>query len=149
MPEDPFAESVLTPERLGFGVFVLTVPAFAVLGNTLFADVLFGGLVGIVLGVGTMLYLPYFLRRSVVERGDGSAAAMADGYVRKAAAGMALSVGGFVALSGRFVVEGELLRPLLVGAVVAVLVYAPVHYVLPSLVAVEELRPSEPRGRGE
>lgn len=140
MSEDPFAESAVTPERIGLAAFALTVPAFAYLGDTLFDDVLFGGLVGLVLGAGTLLYLPYFLRRSVIEAGDASADAMEGDYVRRAAWGMALTVGGFVALSGRFVVQGELLRPLLVGAVVAVLVSVPIGYALPSLSALEEPR---------
>ncbi|QLD90730.1 hypothetical protein HWV07_17440 [Natronomonas salina] len=141
MSEDPFAESAVTPERIGLAAFATTVPAFAYLGHTLFDDVLFGGLVGIALGSGTLLYLPYILRRSVVEQGDAWAEAMGDGYVPRAAAGMALTVGGFVALTGRFVVEAELLRPLLVGAVVAVLVYLPISYALPPLSAFDEVDP--------
>lgn len=139
MSDDPFAESTITPERIGLAAFVMMVPVFAYLGYTLFEDVLFGGLVGIALGAGTLLYLPYFLRRSVIEQGDASADAMAGDYVRRAAAGMALSVGGFVALAGRFVLEAELLRPLLVGAVVAVLVYVPISYALPPLSALESV----------
>lgn len=137
MSDDPFAESAVTPERIGLAAFVLTVPAFAYLGHALFADLLLGGLAGIALGAGTLLYLPYFLRRSVIEQGDAGADAMADGYAGRAAAGMALTVGGFVVLSGGFVVEGDLLRPLLAGAVVAVVVYLPVSYALPPLAALD------------
>ena len=140
MTDDPFAESAATPERVGLAAFALTVPVFASLGDTLFGDVLFGGLVGVVLGAGTPLELPYFLRRAAVEEGDPSADAMAGDHARRAARGMSLTVGGFVALSGRFVVEGELLRPLLVGPVAAALVSVPLGRALPSLSAVEEQR---------
>ena len=81
MSDDPFDESAVTPERIGLAAFVLMVPAFAYLGDALFEDVLFGGLVGIALGVGTLLYLPYVLRRSVIEQGDAAADAMAGDYV--------------------------------------------------------------------
>lgn len=138
MSDDPFAESTITPERIGLAAFVMMIPVFAYLGYTLFEDVLFGGLVGVVFGAGTLLELPYFLRRTAIENGDASADAMDGDYVRRAAWGLALTVGGFAALSARFVLEGEFLRPLLVGAVVAVLVSIPLGHALPSLSTLEE-----------
>lgn len=138
MSEDPFEQTVLTPERLGYASFALVVPVFAYLGYTLFDDLLFGGVLGIGIGAGTFLYLPYFVRRSVIEEGDASAAAMADTYVGKAAVGMALSAGGILAFAARFVFEGAFLLPLLVGAIAAVVVYAPLSYSLPSLERIEE-----------
>lgn len=140
MSADPFAESAVTPERLGLAAFVLMVPVFAYLGHTLFEDVLFGGLVGVVFGAGSLLEVPYFVRRAAIEEGDASVDAMAGEHARRAAWGMGLTVGGFVALSGRFVADGEVLRPLLVGAVVVVLLAVPLGRALPSLSAIEEPR---------
>lgn len=138
MSEDPFAESVVTPERLGLAAFVLMVAVFASLGHTLFEDVLFGGLVGILFGAGSLLEVPYLVWRAAIEEGEATADGTTADHARRAAWGMALTAGGFVALSARFVAEGESVRPLLVGAVVVVLVGVPLGRAFPSLSAVEE-----------
>jgi hypothetical protein len=64
MTDDRSADSALTPERLGQIALVGQVPVFAYLGFLLFDDLLFGGIGGLLVGVGTMLRLPYFVRRA-------------------------------------------------------------------------------------
>lgn len=138
MSEHPFADRAVTPERIGLATFVLMVAVFAYLGHTLFDDVLFGGLVGIVFGAGALLEVPYFAWRAAIEEGEATVDATTADHARRAGWGMALTAGGFVALSARFVAEGEFLRPLLVGAVVVVLVGVPLGRAFPSLSATEE-----------
>ncbi|WP_336135918.1 hypothetical protein [Natronomonas amylolytica] len=135
MSNDPFDESVLPPERLGQAAFVLTVPVFAYLGHLVFDDLLFGGLVGLVVGSGTFLYLPYFMYREAAARGDASG--FDGGHARRAAVGMGLASGGMVALAGRFVFEEAYLIPFAVAAVLALVVYVPLDYALPAVDAAE------------
>ncbi|MEF8806489.1 hypothetical protein [Natronomonas sp.] len=135
MSDHPFDESVLPPERLGQAAFVLTVPVFAYLGHLVFDDLLFGGLVGLVVGSGTFLHLPYFMYREAAMRGDTSGF---DGrHARRAALGMGLAGGGMVALAGRFVFEEAYLIPFAAAAVFALVVYVPLDYALPAVDAVE------------
>ncbi|MFT4882944.1 MAG: hypothetical protein ACI8U4_000441 [Natronomonas sp.] len=136
MSNDPFEGSVLPPERLGQAAFVLTVPVFAYLGYLVFDDLLFGGLVGLVVGSGTFLYLPYFMYREAARRGDASG--FDGGYARRAAFGMGLASAGMVALAGRFVFEEAYLIPFAAAAVFALVVYVPLEYALPAIDAVED-----------
>ncbi|WP_254837764.1 hypothetical protein [Natronomonas marina] len=125
MSEDPLDDGVITPERLGQLALVGNVPIFAYLGRLLFEDVLFGGVVGLLVGVGTLLHLPYFLYRSTPTAADVDGA-----YARRGAAGMALDAGGVVAFGSRFVVESAALA-LAVGGLVALVVFVPLQYALP------------------
>jgi len=132
MTENPFADSVVTPERIGQVALLGNVFVFAYLGNVLFEDVLFGGIAGLLVGLGTLLHLPYFMYRSAAEGGDFTGV---DGeYTRRAAAGLALDAAGIIALAGQFVVDGYLV-PLAVAATVAVVVYLPLQYALPPIAA--------------
>lgn len=131
MSRDPYDESVVTPQRIAQLSFVFMVPIFAYLGYLLFDDLLFGGIVGLIVGGGQYLYLPYFMYRGAAERGDVSN--LDGGYVRRAAAGIGLAGGGMVALAARFVVEGATLTPLVAGAVFALLASVPLDYALPSV----------------
>ena len=126
MTDDPFADGALTPERLGQIALVTQVPIFAYLGHLLFDDVLFGGIAGLLVGFGTMLHLPYFIRRSRSRGG----AAPGDAYAGRAAIGLALDAAGIVAFGARFVVDG-LLVPLAAAAVIALVLYVPLGRFLP------------------
>jgi hypothetical protein len=130
MSSDP-SDSVLPPERLGQAAFVLTVPVFAYLGYTLFDDLLFGGLVGHIIGAGTFLYLPYFVYREAVQQGNATGV---DGeYARRAAVGLGLASGGMVAIALRFVFEGAYLIPLAVAVIYTLVIYLPLDYALPAV----------------
>ena len=126
MTDDSFADSALTPERLGQIALVAQVPAFAYLGFLLFDDVLFGGIAGLLVGLGTMLHLPYFIRRSRSRSG----AAPGDSYTGRAVIGLALDAAGIVAFGARFAVDGFLV-PLAAAAVVALVLYVPLDRFLP------------------
>ena len=126
MTDDPSADSALTPERLGQIALVGQVPAFAYLGLLLFDDVLFGGIAGLLVGFGTMLHLPYFVRRS----GSRGGPAPGDSYAGRAAVGLALDAAGIVAFGSRFVADGYLV-PLAAAAVVALVLYVPLDRFLP------------------
>lgn len=129
MTGNPYEGTVVTPERLGGAVFLLIVPVFGYLGIVLFDDVLFGGVVGLAVGAGTFLFLPYFVYGAAVE--DGGIDPPSTNYSGRAAAGMALSNAGIVALAMRFVFEGAFLLPLAVGALFAVGEYFVMDRVLP------------------
>ena len=126
MTDDSSADGALTPERLGQMAFVIQVPVFAYLGHLLFDDVLFGGIAGLLVGFGTMLHLPYFVRRSGARGG----AAPDDSYAGRAAVGLALDAAGIVAFGSRFAVDGFLV-PLAAAAVVALVLYVPLDRFLP------------------
>ena len=130
MTDDLSADSALTPERLGQIALVTQVPIFAYLGFLLFDDVLFGGIAGLLVGLGTMLHLPYFIRRSRSRSG----AAPGDAYTGRAAIGLALDAAGIVALGARFAVDGFLV-PLAAAAVVALVLYIPLDRFLPPVQA--------------
>jgi len=126
MTDDSFANGALTPERLGQMAFVIQVPVFAYLGHLLFDGVLFGGVAGLLVGFGTMLHLPYFVRRSGARGG----AAPDDSYAGRAAVGLALDAAGIVAFGARFAVDGFLVPPA-AAAVVALVLYVPLDRFLP------------------
>lgn len=130
------SESVLAPERLGQAAFVLMVPVFAYLGYTLFDDLLFGGLVGLIIGAGTFLYLPYFIYREAVQQ--GSVTDVDGDHTRRAAVGLGLASGGMVAIAMRFVFEGAYLIPFAVVVIYTLIVYVPLDYALPAVDAVEK-----------
>ncbi|WP_211693287.1 hypothetical protein [Natronomonas halophila] len=125
------SESVLAPERLGQAAFVLMVPVFAYLGYVLFDDLLFGGLIGLLVGSGTFLYLPYFIYREAVQQGN---ATDVDGdHTRRAAVGIGLASGGMVAIAMRFVFEGAYVLPFAVAIIYTLVIYVPLDYALPSV----------------
>ena len=126
MSADPIIDAVLTPKRLGQIALVTQVPIFAYLGFLLFDDVLFGGIAGLLIGFGTMLHLPYFVRRSGSQ--DGSAPG--GSHAGRAAVGLALDAAGIVAFGTRFAVDGSLV-PLTAAAVVALVLYVPLGRFLP------------------
>jgi hypothetical protein len=130
MSNDP-SDSVLAPERLGQVAFVLMVPVFAYLGYVLFDDLLFGGLVGLLVGAGIFLFLPYFIYREVVQKGN--ATDIDGGYARRAAVGIGLASGGMVAIAMRFVFEGALLLPFAVAILYTLVIYVPLDYALPAV----------------
>jgi hypothetical protein len=134
MPNDP-SDSVLAPERLGQAAFVLMIPVFAYLGYVLFDDLLFGGLVGLLVGGGTFLYLPYFIYREIVRKGN--VADVEGGYARRAAVGIGLASGGLVAIAMRFVFEGAILLPFAVAILYTLVIYVPLDYALPAVDDVE------------
>jgi hypothetical protein len=125
MPEDPFADTAVTPERLGRVALVAQVPIFAYLGHVLFDDVLFGGITGLLVGVGTLLHLPYFIYRSAAgsEGVEGS-------YARRGAAGVALDAAGIIAIGARIAVDSAVVA-LAAAAVAALVVFVPLQYALP------------------
>lgn len=129
MSDDPFEGAAVTPERLGGVAFLLTVPVFGYLGLLLFDDVAFGGIVGLAVGAGTFLMLPYFMYGSAA-RTQGLDPSGLD-YTSRGAAGMALANAGIIALAMRFVFEEAVLLPLAVGAVLAVPEYLLVERFLP------------------
>lgn len=125
------SDSVLAPERLGQAAFVLMVPVFAYLGYVLFDDLLFGGLIGLLVGGGTFLYLPYFIYREAVQQGN---ATDVDGdHTRRAAVGIGLASGGLVAIAMRFVFEGAYVLPFAVAIIYTLVIYVPLDYALPSV----------------
>lgn len=130
MSDDPFDDAVVTPERLGVAMFLLMVPLFGYLGLVLFDDVAFGGVVGLAVGAGTFVMLPYFMYgQAGAARGIDTAGT---DYSARGAAGMALANAGIIALAMRFVFEGAVLLPLAVGALAAVPDYFIMDRVLPS-----------------
>lgn len=135
MSSDP-SDSVLPPERLGRMAFVLMVPVFAYLGYTLFDDLLFGGIVGLIIGAGTFLYLPYFIYREAAQK--GSVIDVDGDHTRRAAAGLGLASGGMVAIAMRFVFEDAYLIPFAVVAIYTLIVYVPLDYALPAVDADED-----------
>lgn len=125
MTEDPLDDGVITPERLGQLALVGNVPIFAYIGHLIFEDVLFGGVVGLLVGVGTLLHLPYFMYRS------SPAASGTDGeYARRGAAGVAVDAAGIIAFGSRFVVDSAVVA-LAIGGIVALVVFVPLQYALP------------------
>jgi len=128
MTEDPFEGSAVTPERIGQVIFVTSVPMFAYLGHLLFDDVLFGGLVGLLVGAGEFLFVPYVIRAGAEN--EAIADTLETDHVRRAAIGLPLASGGMVAFAGRFVVEGYIL--LFAAAVLYILIaYVVLDRVLP------------------
>lgn len=118
MTEDPFEGSALTPERIGQVIFVMSVPMFAYIGHLLFGDVLFGGLVGLLVGAGEFLFVPYVLRAG--SDNDALADTLEPDHVRRGTIGLPLASGGIVAFAGRFVVDGYLVPFAAAGIYVAV-----------------------------
>ena len=99
-------------------------------GVPLAADDLVGGVAGLLVGFGTMLHLPYFVRRS----GSRGGPAPGDSYADRAAVGLALDAAGIVAFGSRFVADGYLV-PLAAAAVVALVLYIPLDRFLPPVQA--------------
>lgn len=128
MSEDPFEGSALTPERIGQVIFVTSVPMFAYIGHLLFEDVLFGGLVGLLVGAGEFLFFPYVLRAGSDD--DTVSATLEADHVRRGTIGLPLASGGMVAFAGRFVVDGYLV-PFAVAGIYVAVAYVVLDRVLP------------------
>lgn len=123
--DDPFEDSTLTPERIAIVAGAMDVPVFAYLGHVLFEDLLFGALVGVLVGLGTSLFLPFFLHaeaRDGLEGRDDATGGGRTGGLHRTAAGLALAPAGILLLAWRFVSAD-----LLVGAA-GVLVLVAIEY---------------------
>lgn len=128
MPENPYADGAVTPERIGQVAFLVMVPVFAYLGVLLFDDVLFGGVVGLLVGAGEFLFMPYVLYRGTET--DGDLTLVERSHVRRATVGFPLASAGMVALAGRFVVDGFVV-PLAVAGTFAAVSYLLMDRFLP------------------
>jgi hypothetical protein len=126
MTETTFDDTVVTPERIGQIALVGHAAVFASMGHLLFADVPFGGIVGLMVGLGTLLHLPYVMWRSGADEGSAAGPGV---DARRGTAGVALDGAGIVAFGARFVLEAAH-ASLLVGVLAGLVAYVPLHAVL-------------------
>ena len=64
MPDDASFEGSVTPDRLGWLIFLSFPPIYAVPAHFAFDAPLFGALAGLLMGLGVKLFLPYFMPAS-------------------------------------------------------------------------------------
>lgn len=130
---DPLEETVATPERLGAVATVIDVGVFTYVGSLLFGDPIFGAGVGLLVGVGTYLFLPYFLYAELLEDFEAElesrAGAPARGFHRTAG-GIALAAGGIVLLAWR-IASSDVLAGAGVLLVVVAVLYAVLSRTMP------------------
>jgi len=70
MPSEEPDERYLT--AIAVGSAVVNVVAFTVVGELAIEDAVYGGVAGVFAGVGTYLFLPWFMRLSAIQNGaDG------------------------------------------------------------------------------
>ena len=127
MPDDASFEGFVTPDRLGWLILLTFPPIYAVPAHFAFDAPLFGALVGLSMGLGVKLFLPYFMPASPAERAADTP--NYGGDVRRTAAGIGLFAGGFVLFNARLVAEG-LLVPLAAATLVALAVFVPLDLML-------------------
>ena len=129
MTDDAGFDGLVTPDRLGWTVFLAMPPMYAVLTYLAFDEILFGAVAGLLTGLGIKLFLPYFMPASPSERAADTP--NYGGDVRRTAAGIGLAAGGFVLLNSWIVLDGYLV-PLAAGAVVSIALFVPLDRLLPS-----------------
>lgn len=129
--DDPFADSHLTPERIAAVAGAFDVPVFAYVAYLLFEAPAFGVLVGVLVGGGTYLFLPYFMYAEAdgaAERTDASTEP--DRGFHRTAAGLALAPAGILLLAWRFASDDVLVGVAAV-AVIAAVIYAALSRLVP------------------
>ncbi|PGF15708.1 hypothetical protein CP556_05970 [Natrinema sp. CBA1119] len=134
---DAGAESVdeggLSPALLGIGVGVVDVAVFAYLGLELVDDPVFGAFVGLVLGIGTYLFLPGVMARDRERDTDDLEPVTVGTRVRsfhRTAAGLALPPAGIMLFAWRLI-NDSLLLGVIGTAVIALAIYVPLAVLLP------------------
>ncbi|WP_254767075.1 hypothetical protein [Salinilacihabitans rarus] len=130
--DEPFADSLLTPEHIAAVAGAFDVPVFAYVAYLLFEEPAFGALVGLLVGGGTYLFLPYFM---YAEAADDAAertrtSTRPDRGFHRTAAGLALAPAGILLLAWRFASDDVLVGVAAV-VVIAAVVYAALSRVVP------------------
>lgn len=127
----------LSPALLGIGAGVVDVAVFAYLGLELVDDPVFGAFVGLVLGIGTYLFLPGAMARDRERDTDDLEPVAVGTRVRsfhRTAAGLALPPAGIMLFAWRLINDSLLLG--LVGtAIIALAIYVPLAVLLPQRLA--------------
>ncbi|WP_226040121.1 hypothetical protein [Natrinema sp. DC36] len=138
---DAGAESVdeggLSPALLGIGVGVVDVAVFAYLGLELVDDPIFGAFVGLVLGIGTYLFLPGAMAKDRERDTDDLEPVAVGTRVRsfhRTAAGLALPPAGIMLFAWRLI-NDSLLLGVIGTAVIALAIYVPLAVLLPRRLA--------------
>lgn len=138
---DAGAESVdeggLSPALLGIGAGIVDVAVFAYLGLELVDDPVFGAFVGLVLGIGTYMFLPGAMARDREPDTDDLEPVAVGTRVRsfhRTAAGLALPPAGIMLFAWRLINDSLLLG--VVGtAIIALAIYVPLAVLLPRRLA--------------
>ncbi|WP_254762745.1 hypothetical protein [Natrinema marinum] len=123
-------------ELIALGVGATDVPVFAYVSLVLFDDLLFGAVVGLVIGLGMYLLLPKVMADES-EAGDEVPSADVGTRLRgfhRTAAGLALPPAGIVLFGWRFVSE-TLLTGLLLALLAAAVIYLSLAVLLPQRLA--------------
>ncbi|QLG50145.1 hypothetical protein [Natrinema halophilum] len=130
---DSLDEGGVSPRLIALGAGIVDVPVFAYVSLELFDNPSFGAFVGLVVGLGTFLFLPAVItdddERDVDDLEPTNVGTRLRGFHR-AAAGLALPPAGIALFGWRFVSE-NLLLGILVALVIAVAIYFPLAVLLP------------------
>lgn len=125
-------------EYLAAAAAVVVLPVFTYMGYLLFEDPLWGGVAGLLVAAGTYLFTPPLASAQAAtmgtaggERPDAGTVGGPLGGFHRAAAGLALGMAGVAVLATGFAVPEDLLLGVLVGALVAVIAYLPLSWLLP------------------
>lgn len=130
-------EGGLSPALLGIGVGVVDVAVFAYLGLELVDDPVFGAFVGLVIGIGTYLFLPAVMARDRERDTDDLEPVAVGARVRsfhRTAAGLALPPAAIMLFAWRLINE-TLLFGLVGTAIIALAIYVPLAVLLPRRLA--------------
>lgn len=99
------------PRMIGGGGALMNAVAFTAVGAVALEDVAYGAIVGVFAGVGTLLFLPWFLRLSAAQdQADdeipiSDAVRRAGGDARMGVLGLGLELGGIGMIAVGFALE--------------------------------------------
>ncbi|PCR92121.1 hypothetical protein [Natrinema ejinorense] len=122
---------------IGIGAGILDVPAFAYLGLLLFDDLVFGAFVGLLVGLGTYLFLPVAMADDGTHTSEETPPMDTSHPLRRfhrAAAGLALMPAGILLFAWGFVSQ-TLLLGVLATSVIAAVIYVSLAVLLPRRLA--------------
>ncbi|WP_254522118.1 hypothetical protein [Natrinema caseinilyticum] len=130
-------EGGLSPQLIALGAGIVDVPVFAYVSLVLFGDPVFGAFVGLLLGLGTYLFLPAVIADEEERDADDLEPTDVGTRLRgfhRTAAGLALPPAALALFGWRFVSE-TLSLGFLLALVIAVVIYLSLAVLLPRRLA--------------
>lgn len=134
---DSLDEGGPSPQLIALGAGIVDVPIFAYVSLELFGDPAFGAFVGLLLGLGTYLFLPAMIADEEDRDADDLEPTDVGTRLRsfhRTAAGLALPPAAVVLFGWRFVSE-TLFLGFLLALVIAVVIYLSLAVLLPRRLA--------------
>ncbi|WP_254527772.1 hypothetical protein [Natrinema gelatinilyticum] len=134
---DSLDEGGPSPQLIALGAGIVDVPIFAYVSLELFGDPTFGAFVGLLLGLGTYLFLPAMIADEEDRDADDLEPTDVGTRLRsfhRTAAGLALPPAAVVLFGWRFVSE-TLFLGFLLALVIAVVIYLSLAVLLPRRLA--------------